>query len=498
MAVITNNAGTSPMIQNKAVTASPNTPTKILDPLGVGVQPEYIKMSDPMIYGASKMPVQVIGLVPVFKCCDAATPCRAGWTWGHVNEPVYTTIRIILNGVILGTFNFYPDPTDTDADIQADIQAVLPAGYTCVVFSVNNTHRTVTIYSTVDSPDFGCGDLQILVSGGTLLDFYNFTENSYYNSPCDATCECKSYPADFISNPQNFALPVFASGTDCGDLYQNDYNAFLFSYPLGFDALYSEEFHLDYWDGIAWSELAVLNTSDYGVPYNNNFFNQGDEIYCTNLNYQGYKLDWSKIYTLFGENLYRFRVADINGNYCLASPPFCLKKYDCLTADGTVKFETEYTGGTFGSTSQQGVTWKFCCINNESKTKIFTVPINWKDSIRFYGFFGREQYEHQRDQIKYATGEIKKVRDELIKTFDLRTDRVPLWLHQRFAAYGMMANKLFVSDYNRNNANYDYRHFYIVADSGYGIDHKNYSRYSKVTDVKFKEGQQLIFKDNCC
>ena len=49
--------------------------------------------------------------------------------------------------------------------------------------------------------------------------------------------------------------------------------------PSGFyeeflDALYNEDFVLQQWDGIGWVNIAVLNTNDYGIPYNNNFFNR--------------------------------------------------------------------------------------------------------------------------------------------------------------------------------------------------------------------------------
>ena len=299
MAIISYNTNSVPMGQNKAICANPNTPTKILDPLGVGVQPQNFDMGskNPQPYGTQKMPQQVIGLVPVFKCCDSMIPCRAGFTFAHTDgELGYITIRLVLNGVILGTFNFYPDPTNTDATIQAAIQATLPPGYVCAVYSSSNLHRVITIYAPSITAGQDCGDLTYLSSAdGIVYDYYNFTDNTYYQNPCDATCECKSYPADYISNPQNFGLPVFADA-DCVDSYQNDINSFLFNYPLGYDAMYNEEFKLEVFTGGVWVLVSILNTTDYGIPYNNNFFNQGDEFYCTNLNYQGYQLDWQKVF----------------------------------------------------------------------------------------------------------------------------------------------------------------------------------------------------------
>jgi hypothetical protein len=126
------------------------------------------------------------------------------------------------------------------------------------------------------------------------------------------------------------------------------------------------------------------------------------------------------------------------------------------------------------------------------------VGIKWRDSIRFNGFFGYEQVEYERKFIKYATGIIDKIRDEAIKSFTLKTDNLPIWFHERFYAYGLMADHLYVSDYNLNNANYNYKHFFVVADSGYSPTYTNWSRYIKVKDVKFKEGQQFVYRNRCC
>ncbi len=203
----------------------------------------------------------------------------------------------------------------------------------------------------------------------------------------------------------------------------------------------------------------------------------------------------------FGEGTYRFKAGGFytsNLNYCEATPPFCLTAFDCHKVDGTVKFEAEYTGGRFGSVTSQGVEFSLCCncVYNSSNSQTF--PISLQDSIRFYGFFGNDVPEYQRDSIKYQTGIVNKVRDEAIKNFTFRSDKLPLWLHKRFYSYGLMADRLYVSDYNINNADYNLKHFYVVADSNYPIKYNGWSRYMKVIDAKFKEGQQYVFRDRCC
>lgn len=505
MAIITYNNGLSPMPLRKAITASPNTPTRITDPTSVSVQPSNVA-STGTIKIANYNPEQIIGLVPVFKCCNAKRICVARFLFAHTNT-ISAILRITLNGSPLGiitALTLPPQGASSDAALQAALQAIFPTGYTVSVSSTSNLNRWIVITQVIEEAPYDCSDLGVDITNGTMLSFQDFQATSSNYDPCERTCECQNYPADYIQNPQDFALPVFAAIAGdvnpdaCYDSYQNDINTFLFNFPTNFSPIMSNEFSLEKWDGTEWDTVAYLNDNTYGEAYYNNFFPTAADGTCTNVNYQGYKIAWQNVLNSLGEGLYRLKLENNEGYYCYVSPPFCLRPYDCIVADGTVKFEAFYEGGSFGSVTKQGLTYKLCCINPFATDKITTLPITLSDSIRFFGFFGREQYEHKRDQIKYATGEIKKVRDEMIKTFDLRSDRVPLWLHQRFAAYGMMADKLFVNDYNRNNANYNYKHFWVVGDSGYTIDHKNYSRYSKIQDVKFKEGLELIYKDTCC
>lgn len=499
MAVISNNSSARPMTLNSVYYSAPITPEKIND-VSVSSTPQNIP---PPINGdipviANEIPTQVIGLVPLFKCCNIATGVIGGFVFANgIADCGSISLRITINGV-----NYGPVPISnatSDAAATALINGILPIGYTCTVVSSSTLNRVVTITGPAGAIGYtlAAANLTPIPCSGSILSSYNF-QNKAENTSCDEECDCRIYPADIIADDKNFALPVFADDA-CSDSYHNDYNTFLLQYRLGYDAIGNGDFELQmYTDGIGWQAVCFLNTTQYGTPYSNNFFTGHPSNQCTNLNYQGYKIDWRLVYIAFGAGLFRFCVRPTSEKYCYTSPPFCLRLFDCQEVNGTVKFETEYSGGTFGSVTKQGDLFKLCCTNYNSLTKEFTNAIEWTDSIRFAGFFGREGYEHQRDFIKYATGEIDNIRNELIKSFDLRTDKLPLWLHQRFAAYGLMADRLFVSDYNDNNANYHYKRFWVVGDSGYTMDHKNYSRYPKVTPVKFKEGRQLIFRDRCC
>ena len=283
-------------------------------------------------------------------------------------------------------------------------------------------------------------------------------------------------------------LPVFASANvgDINNDYLNDTNSFLFQFPSGFDPIAAGSFQLQQQTSGVWSTVATLNNSTYGSTFG------------TNCGVIGFKIKWYNVLRNLGTGTYRFIIQGAapssHFNFCGNSPAFCLQAYTTTNMDGTVKFETTYTGGVQGDVNQQGNSFSLCCTDSVGNT----TGAVWNDSIRFAGFFGYQTGEIKREENKYATGIINKVRDEIIKKFILKTDQLPKWLLDRFMAYGLAADQLYVSDYNINNADYNLKKFFIVAASDFAPKNTNYSRYSKILDLNFQEGQQSIFRNRCC
>lgn len=325
--------------------------------------------------------------------------------------------------------------------------------------------------------------------------------------PC-TNQDCRSYGADYVTDDTQYTLPVFAD-PNYGETntYHNDFNSWWFQYPGTYNAVTSGDFQLQHYVNGAWSTIATLNSTTYGVAYANNFQPNGIGV-CTGSNIYGYKISWKKVYNVFGIGTYRFYVSgQYTGAYpyCYASPPFCLQVWTCTAVDETVKFEAQYKGGNVGSITTQGRSWNLCCKAHQFPSQPYTYyPINWYDSIRFYGMFTNTDYDKEVDSVKYQPGVIFKVRDEVIKKFKLfiggggSTKNAPLWLLERFVGYAMSADQLFVSDYNVNNPNYNLKKFWVVSDVGIKPLYKGYSRYMKVIDTEFREGQQYIFRDRCC
>lgn len=252
-----------------------------------------------------------------------------------------------------------------------------------------------------------------------------------------------------------------------------DVNSFLIELPLGSTCtIYLQEYTT------SWVTIATLNNVTYGK-----FYNFGDAPF-TLANYIGFRINWSSVYNVFGEGKYRIQFATfvLKQDKLYNSEPFCLNTYSCEAVNKTVLF-TNYLQGRIGS-----------CDN---EAKLFNMyDSDWTDSIRFKGIFGYETTEYERINIEYETGAIVKVRDEAVQKFQLKTGRLPKWLHDRFKTYGLMADRLYVTDYNKNNSDYNISMKRIVADGGYAPEYKIKSRLARVT-VDFKEGIQNVIKSLC-
>ncbi len=250
----------------------------------------------------------------------------------------------------------------------------------------------------------------------------------------------------------------------------------------------------------SWVEQSQLDDDTYGTFYDVNSL-------CDAIKWAGYTISWTKVLQELGTGVYRFRLQVVLFSLpaqCFASPQFCLSEFDCYKVDRTTKFESTISGGKIGDvdkTNSGGGTWQFCCpVINPSQPGIIQGynPITWNDSIRVEGFFGYEDTDAERKMIKYQTGVVNKIRDEMILKFKWKAGSLPFWFHERFKAYGLyLADQTLVSDYNINNADLNLKRYSVYCDGSYNPDYKNYSRYERVT-CEFKAQTQNLLRNRCC
>jgi hypothetical protein len=204
--------------------------------------------------------------------------------------------------------------------------------------------------------------------------------------------------------------------------------------------------------------------------------------------YAGVVLDWGIVYNQFGQGIYRLKVETIMKELqgCLVSEKFRLLAWDCLRAHGTVKFEAWVTG-KIGDKYTQGKIFDLC-------------GFYWYDSVRLRGLFGYETTpEYLEIKHEYQNGLQERIKDEALQRYEYRSGYYQKYLHDRFKIYGMMSDKLLVSDYNNNNSDYQIKRKPITKGGAYEPEYldKQRRRLSKVT-VIFEEGQQSVIKSICC
>src|SRR3990167_2253712 len=309
--------------------------------------------------------------------------------------------------------------------------------------------------------------------------------------PVFTICDCREWVDD-----QCYINPVFASTGDTDPL-KNDHNMFLMEYPF----LYSYQFTnnslsamtLQQWNGAIWVAKASLADNTYGTYY--------DFTSLCIPNWKGYDINWRSVLTAFGEGIYRMRIVYtiFNNSGVLVSEPFCLKEWSCEGTDVTVRWETTITGGRIGSIDDDQRVFEFCCRNSPlggvGGTTI--TPVTWIDQIRVYAFFGREKTEYERVNIEYQNGEVIQVRNEAIQKFEYESALQPKWVHDRLKAYGLMADQIWVTDYNWNNSDYNIKKKRVTCDGSYEPQYNENTRYSNVK-VQFKEGFQNVIRYRCC
>lgn len=297
--------------------------------------------------------------------------------------------------------------------------------------------------------------------------------------------ECRTY------NGQCYKNKVLGSYNINSSTYENDLSTFFL-----YDAMRRiANFTLQKLDERlqVWNDQALIGSTypllypfspSYGTFYGYGYF-------TTHPNYMGVQINWGNVLTVSGPGVYRLKVvapSNIAGfpaafPYCMTSEAFTLLLFDCEVADRTAKFEAN-NSGKLGSHLSNGTTYDLC-------------NATFYDSIRLPGFFGHKKGGYDRVQLEYQNGLIDPVRDENILKYQWLSRFLPQYIHDRFMAYGMMADSIFVSDYNYNNSDYNIRKKRIVADGGY---EPVYNAMNRLSDVKvdFKEGIQSIIKSTSC
>lgn len=227
-------------------------------------------------------------------------------------------------------------------------------------------------------------------------------------------------------------IPVFAYSLDGDDSYKNDFSSYITEAPEG-GAVIGTLIRIET-DG---SETEYVITDDtYGTFY---------ALSVMRDNVWGFILDWFKVSLLLGNGWYKFnlKVENVATTVIVdkTTPCYRLKPYSCQAAHRTVRIETEQSGYI-----EDGFDYR-----NLARPDKLTRVSPWPQQIRWYGKFWALAPTLLTDNLVDNKRNSLQVQAQIIDNFQLRLEFIQTTVSKHFFKDNLLANKILISDYNRNN-----------------------------------------------
>lgn len=204
----------------------------------------------------------------------------------------------------------------------------------------------------------------------------------------------------------------------------------------------------------------------------------------TNPDLTYFKVEWRKILNLLGPDTYTIRKqVSIAGlpNENVDSNSFALSAFTVDIANGTVRMDSIMDG------------------------TMERIEANFKDSgyqnsLRLPGFFGNAQDKITRDSVVYSSKfNVAYFENQITMSNDpeyiFQTTNIPECVSRELREFLIFGNRIFVSDYNKNNHSYRYELFSVVLEditNTYPVE----SRGTTI-EITLKERSKSNIKTNC-
>ena len=250
---------------------------------------------------------------------------------------------------------------------------------------------------------------------------------------------------EVVFNECCYVHRVYADANSAED-YKNDYSSFYHQRQLSNETVKFELEHLNTGDKYE------LNNSTYGTFY-------GFGSFPENINFTGYLVQWKKVLEEIGPGSYKINktVNKIGIEVVFPSFVFTLSQYSAEKADRTVRFDIVQNG-------------KYEDLNVD-----FT-GLSWKHSLRVPGFFGRRNPQYEEDTLIDTNFNDQQVSISQSNQYRFQTKAIPDCITDELHDFILMANEIFVNDYNLNNHSYKFRKFSIKIESTEEPTYTNTSR----------------------
>lgn len=189
------------------------------------------------------------------------------------------------------------------------------------------------------------------------------------------------------------------------------------------------------WDGTAYTQVTELDNDDYGtlVAYGDIVDPSGNKVIR-------YTINWALVLNAFDSGSYKVQVSFSSpfGDQTKLSSEYCLSTFTEQKANGTIRIEY-YLNGIMGDNT------------NDLKTRDFGTT-NRYNSIRLPGWFGFPNSKYTKDYTVYNSGARKWIKDEQEQEFVMQIKGVMADVHELMRTDVLQADEIFVTDYNKNNA----------------------------------------------
>jgi len=252
-----------------------------------------------------------------------------------------------------------------------------------------------------------------------------------------------------------YKLPVFGSTIDSAR-YKNDIKG-LFAGKRAYN--------------VNWFLVRCSDGTEYALDDNTygTYFPVGSYTYEPLAKY--YQLQWRKVLELLGAGTFVIKTVQslfARPSSTSYSCPYELKEYSPELANNTVRIESVMNGYLEDS----GFNYK---------------GLNIADDLRFEGKFGYEEHSYDQTFEIKTNNDQKLNRSDLTSEFILNSGLIPhRCVAQPLFNYFLRSTSIYISDYNNDNHNYDYRSFPVVLVNPEEETYYSRNRNVKIS-IRFKE-----------
>lgn len=250
---------------------------------------------------------------------------------------------------------------------------------------------------------------------------------------------------------------------DGGEWWQNDKKSFIYSKRFSSDTI---TFNL-YKNGV---QVAVFNDATYC-----DYYNFGSAL-LINPDYKGIVVDWNKVRLAFGYGIYfvRTTIVSLGTTYNYDSHNFEVVEYNANRADRSVRLEWYQSGVIMSGFDYSG--------------------IGWYQSLRIDGFFGKKTPELNIDNYQDKGRNVKQIQSKIVNNYTLTTHLLPSYIGDLLNEDSILANDIYITDYNLLNSKL-YRRFNVYVSDIKNVEHHNFSKRTNYA-YEFKGKKDNVIKRN--